>query len=156
MASIHDYAVQTTIRVSSADEAAIRALFERSAQAWNRGDGNAFAAICTEDADYIDVTGTRTKGTAAIAESHQRMFDTFMKGSILEGQLIDMRYLAPDVILAHGTGAVRLQGQEVAPADRQSIATYVLVKRDGQWLLTAFQNNRIMPNPVPDRTSQDG
>lgn len=69
-----------------ADEiAAIRALFAEFATAWNCADGAALGALFTNDADYIDVTGTRTFGGDAIGRLHQYLWGTFLKGSKLEG-----------------------------------------------------------------------
>jgi uncharacterized protein (TIGR02246 family) len=42
----------------TADEAAIRAILAQLADAWNTGDGAAFAAPFAEDADFIAFEGT--------------------------------------------------------------------------------------------------
>jgi uncharacterized protein (TIGR02246 family) len=126
--------------------AAIRQVLAELAACWNRADGAAYGALFTDDADYIDVTGTRTCGGVAIGKAHQFLWDRFLKGSILEANDdADMQLIAPDVAIVIATGAARLAGQAVAPADRQSINTTVLVKRDGVWRIRAFQNSRIQP-----------
>lgn len=133
----------------SADEAAITAVMREIVATWNRGDGSAYGALFTEDADYIDVTGTHTVGGAAIGSLHQLLFDGPLKGSQLEygPAAPGVRFLAPDVALVIGGGASRLAGQTDAPADRTSINTTVLVKRDGRWYVRAFQNNRVQRVP---------
>jgi uncharacterized protein (TIGR02246 family) len=147
---------QTDTRVD--DIAAIRNLFAEFAAAWNRADGAAFGALFTDDADYIDVTGTRTSGGDAIGRVHQYLWDTFLKGSKLESNSdADIQFITPDVAIVIATGAARLEGQSAAPADRQSISTNILVKRSGTWLIRAFQNNRVQPfsgGPgAPNRTA---
>jgi uncharacterized protein (TIGR02246 family) len=135
---------------SSADAAAIQAVFDRLMEAWNRGDGAAYGAEFTADADYIDVTGTHTQGGAAIGHAHQFLFDGPLKGSKLGGigNVADrVQFLAPDVALVIGGGGSRLAGQTEAPPDRQSVNTTVLVKRDGAWRVRAFQNNRVQSPP---------
>jgi uncharacterized protein (TIGR02246 family) len=128
------------------DIAAIRNLFAEFATAWNRADGAAFGALFTDDADYIDVTGTRTCGGEAIGRLHQYLWDTFLKGSMLESSSdADIKFITPDVAIVVATGAARLEGQPAAPADRQSINTNILVKRSGTWRIRAFQNNRVQP-----------
>ena len=128
------------------DIAAIRTLFAEFAAAWNRADGEAFGTLFTDDADYIDVTGTRTCGGDAIGRLHQYLWGTFLKGSKLEsGGDADIQFITPDVAIVIATGAARLEGQPVAPADRQSINTNILVKRSGIWRIRAFQNNRVQP-----------
>ena len=126
--------------------AAIRQVLADLAACWNRADGAAYGALFTDDADYIDVTGTRTRGGAAIGKAHQFLWDRFLKGSILEADdNADVQLIAPDVAIVVASGASRLAGQVAAPADRQSINTTVLIKRDGVWRIRAFQNGRIQP-----------
>ena len=128
------------------DVAAIRNLFAELAAAWNRADGATFGGLFTDDADYIDVTGTRTCGGAAIGRMHQQLWNTFLKGSMLESSSdADIQFITPDVAIMVATGAVRLEGQPAAPDDRQSINTNILVKRSGTWRIRAFQNNRVQP-----------
>ena len=67
------------------DEKAIRAIHQRMIDAWNTGDGAAFAAPFTEDADFVAFEGTHLKGRQEITSFHQRICDTVVKGSRLEG-----------------------------------------------------------------------
>src|SRR4051794_40607702 len=115
---------------ATGDLAAIRNVLADLAACWNRADGAAYGALFTDDADYIDVTGTRTRGGAAIGQVHQFLWDGFLKGSILDtnGEA-DIQLIAPDVAIVIATGAAKLADQATAPADRQSINTTVLVKR---------------------------
>ncbi len=139
-----------TNRSSATDAAAIQDVFDRLTDAWNRGDGAAYGALFTADADYIDVTGTHTRGGDAIGRTHQFLFDGPLRGSKLRGNdnIADAaQFLAPDVALVIGGGASRLAGQAEAPLDRQSVNTTVLVKRDGAWRIRAFQNNRVQSPP---------
>src|SRR5215213_7009347 len=145
--------------VTAADDiAAIRQVLADLAACWNRADGAAYGALFTDDADYIDVTGTRTCGGAAIGTAHQFLWDRFLKGSILEASDdADIQLIAPDVAIVIATGAARLAGQAAAQADRQSINTTVLVKRDGVWRIRAFQNSRIQPfQGAPSQAGQQG
>jgi hypothetical protein len=52
-----------------ADETAVRGLFQQLLDAWGRGDGAAYAALFTEDADYVAFDGSRTVGRQAIVGS---------------------------------------------------------------------------------------
>src|SRR4051794_35625201 len=90
----------------STDEAAIRAVFDQLVACWNRGDGTTYSLCFTEDADYIDVTGTHTRGRDAIGRSHQFLFDGPLKGSKLDSSAnLDVCFLAPDVAIVVGGGA---------------------------------------------------
>jgi uncharacterized protein (TIGR02246 family) len=127
-----------------ADEAAVADLERRQVDAWGR-DGAAFAATFTEDADFVDVVGGHLRGRKAIAESLQAGFDTFMAGTRLsEPRQRTVRFPAPDVAVVVTSGnCVLRDGESSCRPEDLSIQTRVAVKRDGRWLLTAFQNNRI-------------
>ena len=64
---------------------AVDNLMLRLREAWNSGDGEAYAAIFSEDAQYVTAPGERLHGRKQIAESHQKVFDTFFKGRSLDG-----------------------------------------------------------------------
>lgn len=125
-----------------ADTVAIRALFAELLAAWGRGDGQAYGALFTDEADYVAFDGSHTIGQRTIAESHQRLFDSWLKGTRLTGQIERLRFLGPNVALVHATGATLMPGKD-RPV-RPSIQTFVAVKSDGAWRFTAFHNTRIV------------
>ena len=87
----------------NADEQALHDLFQVSKDGWNLGDGYAYAASFTEDADYILWNGTHLKGRQAIAAAHQQLFETRFGGSRLEGEIQHIRFLSDDIALVHLT-----------------------------------------------------
>lgn len=125
------------------DEAEIRALLQRLSEAW--GDADAFAAVFTEDAEYITFDGSMVKGRVAIAESHRPLFEGIMRGSRLAGKPPTVRFLTPDVALVHGKGAVIQRWQKQPRRRAVSVQTNVVVKQDGRWLIAAFHNTRFRP-----------
>src|SRR5687768_4423506 len=94
-----------------ADEQAVRDLFRRLLEAWGRGDGDAYGALFTEDADYVAFDGSSRRGTEAIGAEHQQLFDTWLKGTRLVGQIDSLRFLGPDVALVHASGGTIFPGQ---------------------------------------------
>jgi uncharacterized protein (TIGR02246 family) len=129
----------------SADEAAIRALYQQLMDGWNQGSGDAFAAVFTEDGDLIGFDGTHFKGRQEIAPFHQRLFDKWLKGSRLVGEVKDVRFLSPDVALMHAVGGTVMRGKTDPVPERDSIQTLVATRQDGEWRLAAFQNTRLHP-----------
>lgn len=130
------------------DEAAIHALFQRLGESWERGDGQAFGEAFDAEADYVVYNGTKLKGRTEIAAMHQQLFDTLLKGTRLGGgALEEIRFLRPDVALIYGSGSVLWPGQSQPAPEQRSIQSFLLVKNDGQWRITAFQNTRIQPFP---------
>lgn len=136
--------------ISHADQAALHDLFQGLIDSWNSGSGDAYAALFTEDSDYIAFNGERFKGRQKNADVHQKLFDTFLKGSTLEGQHISsLRFLTPEVALLHATGTVKLRWQKRPAPGRKSVQTLIAVKRGGTWHFAAFHNSRIeRPNPL--------
>jgi uncharacterized protein (TIGR02246 family) len=127
----------------SADEKALRELFQQILDGWNQGDGQAFAASFTEDADYIVVNGMYLKGREAIAAGHQQIFETFYRGSQLEGSIKSIRFLSDDVALLHLHGRPRLPGQALPAPEQYSIQTLISIRQAERWWFTAFQNTLI-------------
>ena len=128
-----------------AEEAAVRALYGELMDGWNHGSGEAFAAAFTEDGDLVAFDGTHFEGREEIAPFHQELFDRWMKGSRLVGQVKDVRFLSPDVALIHAVGSTVMRGKSEPSPERDSIQTLVAVRRDDGWRLAAFQNTRVRP-----------
>ena len=128
------------------DEAKILALFEDLLEDWGRGDGEAYGSHFTEDADYVAFDGTRTRGRREISASHQRLFDKFLKGTHLTGNILSIKFPSPDVALIHATGGTVMPGKSKPSPERDSIQTLVATRQEGdQWRLAAFQNTRLHP-----------
>ncbi len=135
--------------VGAAAEAAIRDLFRQLLDSWDRGDGRAYAAAFTADAYYIAFDGSHTKGREAIADAHQRLFDTWLKGTRLAGALGDIRFVSPTVALVRAGGGVLMPGRATVRPGRDSIQTLVAVKGEDGWRFTAFHNTRVQRRSLP-------
>lgn len=127
------------------DEEAIHELFEDLLDDWGRGDGEAYGSRFTQDADYVAFDGTRTRGRQEISATHQQLFDRFLKGTRLVGEVESVRFLGPDVALIHASGGTVMRGKTKPSPERDSIQTLVAVRRDGEWRFAAFHNSRVRP-----------
>lgn len=127
------------------DEAAIRALFQKVIDGWNKGDGEFYAESFDEEADYIAFDGSHTSGRAEIAATHQELFDKWLKGTRLVGEIKNIRFLTAETALVLTTGGTILKGKDKPTTERDSIQTLVAVKENADWKFTAFHNNRIRP-----------
>ncbi|MGP3913212.1 SgcJ/EcaC family oxidoreductase [Nonomuraea sp. 10N515B] len=126
------------------DAQALTRLEQRQADAWDRGDGDAFAATFTEDADFIAVNGEHIRTRAKIAESMRQGLSTFMKGTRFQlGDVRHIRFLSPDTAIMVTSNCVLRPGEDECRQEARSMQTRVAVKRDGAWLFTTFQNTRI-------------
>ena len=99
---------------STADREAITAVLTELVDCWNRADGTGYGQLFTTDADYVDVTGTRTQGGEAIGSVHQFLFDGPLKGSHLDGygSAPEIAFLTSDVALIISGGSSRLAAYE--------------------------------------------
>lgn len=129
----------------SADEHALHTLFQELQDGWNQGDGQAYAASFTEDADYIVWNGTSLKGRQAIAAAHQQLFETRFQGSRLEGFIKHIRFLSDDIALVHLHGRPQIPGQALPAPEQYSIQTLVAIRQADGWRCTAFQNTLMQP-----------
>lgn len=121
------------IRIDPEDELALRALLDRMAEAWARGDAAAYADCFTEDSDYVTLNGMHLRGRAENREAHAPLFRSVLKGTRIDPAITNLSLLAPDVALVHTASSTR----------GKSVQTFVIVKRGGQWRVRAFQNTRI-------------
>ncbi|MFE3001218.1 SgcJ/EcaC family oxidoreductase [Nocardia sp. NPDC059246] len=123
------------------DETTVRALFDRSNQAWADGDAAAYAQVFTPDADYVTWFGARLRGREAIRASHEPLFAKYMKGTRLDGEITGLRFVTPDVAVVHGRGAV-VKGKRRRNRFNTKANVYVAVRRDGEWGFAAFHNTK--------------
>lgn len=72
--------MQSETTAQQADEEAVRDLYRKLMDGWNRGSGEDFAAVFTEDGDLVAYDGTHFEGCDEIAPFHQELFDGWMKG----------------------------------------------------------------------------
>jgi uncharacterized protein (TIGR02246 family) len=127
------------------DEEAVRGVYQQLMDAWNAGSGERFAAGFREDGDLVAFDGIHFRGREQIAAFHQELFDRWMKGSRLVGDVEDVRFLSADVAVMHAVGNTIARGKSRPARERASIQTLVAVRDEGEWRLAAFQNTRVRP-----------
>ncbi|HEY3227703.1 MAG TPA: SgcJ/EcaC family oxidoreductase [Roseiflexaceae bacterium] len=129
----------------SSDEALVRSLYAQLMQGWNAGSGAAFAAPFAEDGDLVAFDGTHFKGRQAIIDFQQPLFDRWLKGTRLVGEVQSVRFLNPDIAVMHAIGGTVMRGKAKPDPARDSIQTLVAVRSADTWQLAAFQNTRLRP-----------
>lgn len=132
-----------------ADEAALEELERRQADAWGRGDGEAFAATFAEDADFVAVNGEHIRTRAGIAESMRQGLSTFMRGTRLHlGDERQIRFIGPDMAVMVTHNCVIAPGEDRCRPEVRSTQTRVAVRGPEGWLFTVFQNTRVGRPPA--------
>jgi uncharacterized protein (TIGR02246 family) len=130
------------MKPESTDETKIKEMHARMIESWNKGSGAGFAAPFAPDADFIAFEGSQLKGRAQIAQFHQMLFDTSLKGTRLEGGVHFVRFLNPELAVMHAWGTTTLQGQTNVSSSRDSMQLFVATKRGGFWQFDSMLNAR--------------
>lgn len=122
-------------------DAIVSSLFEQVCDVWKKGDGAAFAALCTEDCDFINLLGMYSHDRATIAELHRRIFAGPYAGSTLTVTPERSEWLADGVILAQVPNELRIPSGPVQGIVR-CIASVVVVRDGPSWRMRCFHNTR--------------
>lgn len=140
LAAVLAFALQASAQTQSAggDDAALRENVRQLEAGWNAKSGAAFAKPFAEDADYVIINGSQIKGRDAIAEGHQRIFETYLKDSTLALSVKQVRMLRADVAVVHVSAHMKSGGQE-----GDATITLVMTKESGAWKIAAFQNTPV-------------
>jgi uncharacterized protein (TIGR02246 family) len=131
---------------------AILEILRGQTEAWNRGDGVAWAKEFTDDCDFVNLRGVILHGRAEIGTSVAASLQGGLKGSHLSLTLRRLNLLTPDIALVDtdyeftGIQGV-LPGVAVTDGVLQTRLQYVAVRRDRHWRLIAAQNTIVLPAP---------
>jgi len=135
----------------TSDDAAIRRIQERQADAWNRHDAAAYAKLFTADGDVVNVLGWWWRGRSEIERKLAAAFAFVFRDSKLTITDVQVRALGPAVAVAHVRWTmVGAKAPPGMPEPREGIQLQVLTKQQGEWLIASFQNTNSIPEaPFP-------
>ena len=136
------------------DTAAITAIVQSQADAWNHGDAQAFAAHYAPDGSFTNVIGQQIYGKPGFIQQHAMIFSTIYKGSHNVFTVGHVQFIRPDVAVADIDGA--LTGANRLPPGLHPAADgalhvklqEVMTKEDGGWLIRAFHNVAVVDVPA--------
>ena len=124
------------------DESVVRDVLAEYTVSWNRHDTAAVGRLFTENCDYVNIAGVHLKGVQEIVQRQADLFQDRLKTAVRRLTGAEVRFSTPDVALVHATwdvtGSSRPTGRAVAVL--KEITTMTMVKTDGKWLITAFQD----------------
>lgn len=133
-----------TFDLNTDDEEAIKAVLEGLSDAWEQGDGSSWGSYFTEDADFTVWFGLHLNGQKEIAEGHQWVFDTVYPNTRYEFKITDLKFLNPDIAIAHLNASV-IEPGGVLPDEPHTFPVAVFQKIGDEWKIVMFHNlkNRI-------------
>jgi uncharacterized protein (TIGR02246 family) len=113
----------------------------RLVAAWAENDADGVAEVFTDDGILILPGDVYKRGRDEIRSFMAAAYAGPFKGSGVTGQPVDVRFASDDVALLRTHGGILAPGEtEIAP-ELAVRSTWVVVKKDGQWRLAAYQNS---------------
>lgn len=137
------------------DEAALRALVARQAEAWNRHDAAAWCKDFAPDADFVNIAGMVFNGRTEIEKRHSAIFTSVFKESRTRVTVRKLSFPRPDVALLETEHEVTQFGalppgvQPTEPGVLRTRMKYVLTREEAGWQIIAAQNTDVKPSPAP-------
>lgn len=125
--------------LDGADQAEITAVTARMVAAWREHDADAFAELFAEDGTMI-LPGVHCQGRDAIRTFMAGAYAGPYQGTTVTGKPIGFKPLGPGAVALLTEGGVIAAGAGEL-ADKDAIrASWILVKRDGRWVLAVYHN----------------
>ncbi|WP_141579501.1 SgcJ/EcaC family oxidoreductase [Actinomadura sp. WMMA1423] len=122
----------------NSSETAVREVLGRLYEAWADGDADAFAGLYTDDATVV-MPGVFHQGRGAVRDYMAAAFDGPLKGSRAVDEPQVVRVQGDTAIIVSRAGIV-MAGEQEVPPEHERLATWVLSRRDGRWLVSAYAN----------------
>ncbi len=117
-----------------ADDAA-RNMVATLETAWGAGDGDGFASVFSEDADFTHIEGETVRGRADIAAHHRDIFGSVYRGTTMKVDAMRTTEIAP--------GVATIEANATVASDfgaRGSHALIVIVRQADRWAIRSFHN----------------
>ncbi|WP_424533295.1 SgcJ/EcaC family oxidoreductase [Sphaerisporangium viridialbum] len=123
--------------------AALARLWQQQADAWARGNGKAYAATYTADADFVNVTGDHLRTRDEIGTKFQRYLGNQLKNSRIHTVEEKIHLLNPSTAFIIRKGCVFFGSERTCHPNTLSWNTSIVVKQSGQWLVRSFHNTLV-------------
>jgi uncharacterized protein (TIGR02246 family) len=128
-----------TPEAARAAQAELAAVPGRLVAAWAAHDADAFADLFAPDGTLI-LPGVYKKGRDEIREFMAAAYAGPYKGTTVTGSPLEVKPLADGAAALVTEGGVIAAGATELAAEHAIRASWILVKRDGRWMLAVYQN----------------
>jgi uncharacterized protein (TIGR02246 family) len=123
----------------TADETAVRAALDGFYAAWAAYDPDQVARHYALDATTI-VPGGMNRGRDEVRDFFAAGFQGRLQDTTVIDEFRYIRFPADGTAVVVTEGGIPGAGEASIPAERLVRGTYVLVRQDGEWLITAFHS----------------
>jgi uncharacterized protein (TIGR02246 family) len=123
----------------SDDETAVRELYRRLLDGWNRDSAEDFAAAFAEDGEIVGFDGSQNSGREEIAAEIGRIFADHETGTYV-GKVREVRPLGSDAAVLSAVAGVVPAGQSDLEPKLNSVQALVAERRHGEWQVVLYQN----------------
>jgi uncharacterized protein (TIGR02246 family) len=120
-------------------ETAVRDLYRRLLDGWNRDSAEDFAAAFAEDGEIVGFDGSQNSGREEIAAEIGRIFADHETGTYV-GKVREVRPLGSDAAVLSAVAGVVPAGQSDLEPKLNSVQALVAERRDGEWQVVLYQN----------------
>lgn len=126
------------------------------ADAWNRHDMDAFAALFASDANFVNVVGIWWKNRSEIEAAHRATHDTIFRDSRLTGDVSSVVELAPGLAAVHYTWTLTgARAPDGSSGLRTGILLLIVQQGPSGWLIKVAQNTDIVPGVAAPPNSRN-
>lgn len=124
------------------EEAQVRDAVRSFYDAFNSHDFQRVPQFTTDDWVHVNPTGGRTQGRKAVLAELEEVHSTFLKGVTDTPEETSVRFATPDVavVTVPSRMSTFTTPDGVKHENERQIRTFVVVKRDGRWLIMQDQN----------------
>jgi uncharacterized protein (TIGR02246 family) len=143
----------TAVAQSKPDEDAIRKILDDEISTWNHGDADEYSRHFAVDGTFTNVRGMFFTGRQAYRDRHEVIFKGPMHGTILQLQLVSLRFLTPDVAVCETLTWVSNFKSGAPPnlyldtkGRLRTRLLQVMAKRGEEWQIVVYHNVDIKPD----------
>ena len=127
---------------SSSEETQVRQVVQSFYAAFNSHDFGRAAEYTTEDWNHINPVGGWTRGREAVLKDLKEVHSTFLRGVSDIPEEMAIRFATPDVAVVTVPSRVSTYTTPdgIKHENERQIRTFVVVKRNGRWLIIQDHN----------------
>ena len=138
---------------SRPDENAIRRILDDEITTWNQGDTDGYSKYFAADGTFTNVMGMFFTGRKAFHDRHEIVFKGPFRDTMLQLQVVSLRYLTADVAICETLTWVSGFKSGTPPGLRldtkgrlRTRLLQVMAKLNGEWQIVVYHNVDIKPD----------